>query len=245
VIGWVLLLAGLASLEAEVARLGAARPAVRRHARARLEAAGGRAVPALHEGLNAADPEVRREAAALLDRLFDKSLAAGRRNRPYTVPRTKATRQVRRWRNFPAQLLARPGFVQAFGERYVGVLAQWKSPSLADYDGLLRTLGGYLRRIPGAGPDGLEAFFAARAIVAQLNGYAPGLGRTHWTTRWAVRRELLPALRELLRARGAALTRAEADLCQRLCDHVRCLCDEPSVRVHKRLVALLARTSRT
>ncbi|MHC4135624.1 MAG: hypothetical protein ACYS0K_11635 [Planctomycetota bacterium] len=238
----VLLVAGLA-LEVEVGRLGAPQPAVRRHARAALVAAGEKAIPALHRGLRADDPEVRRGAAALLDHFLDKSLQGRRNNPAYSIPRNKVTEQLKRWPVARLNILGQRRFLEHFAGNYRGVLARWSQPTLADYNGLLRSLSLQVKHTTRAGHEGLRAVFAVHAITTQLVRYRPGLDRNHWTTRWLVRRELLPALRQTVRGHGAGLSVAEVRLFRQICGHITDLCDEESARIRRRLVVRLPQAS--
>jgi hypothetical protein len=234
----VLLVAGLA-FEAEVARLGAPQPAARRHARATLAAAGEKAIPALQQGLRADDPEVRREVAVLLDHFLERSLKERRDNPAYSIPRNKMTDRLKRWSGARRNLLAQPKLFRHYASAYRGVLANWERPTLADYNGLLRSLGLQVKRTTRAGHDGLEAVFAVHVILQRLVTYKPGLGRKHWTTRWLVRRELLPALRATVHGRGSALSSTEVSLFRQICGHIPDLCDEESARIRQRLLARL------
>jgi len=237
----VLLIAGLA-FEAEVARLGAPQPEKRRQARAALVVAGDKAVPALRAGLKATDPEVRRESAGMLDRLLEKTVKAQRKNYSvYTIPKNRMTQRVKNWqRRVQIQLIAHGGWIESFESNYTGDLGKWRSPTAGDYTRLLRTLTHHIKSTH-AGPTSLESLLACRAIVRKLDQLEPGLGKPHWTMRWTVRRELLPAVRAVVRGRGPALSRVEADMFVRLCKHIEPLCDEPTAKVRKLIVVRLSR----
>ena len=205
-------------------------------------AAGDKAVPALRQGLTAADPEVRREAAAMLDRLFERTVKAQRKNySAYKIPSNRMTKQVKKWPpQMRAQFLAHPGFIKSCESHYTGDLRNWRRPTVGDYTRLLRTLTRYIKHIHTA-TGSLESLFVCRAIVKKLDQLEPGLGKAHWTTRWAVRRELVPAVREAVRGRGPTLAHAEADMFVRLCEHIRPLCDEPTAKVRELIVVRLSR----
>ena len=236
----VILIAGLA-FEAEVARLGAPQPEKRRQARAALVAGGDKAVPALRKGLKATDPEVRRESAGMLDRLLDKTVKAQRKNYAvYTIPKNRMTDRVKKWqRRVQVQLIAHQGWIQSFESNYTGELGKWRRPTAGDYTRLLRTLTRHIK-MTHTGQTTLESLLACRAIVRKLDDLEPGLGQPHWTMRWTVRRELMPAVREAVRGRGQALSRVEADMFVRLCKHIEPLCDEPTAKVRKLIVIRLS-----
>ena len=224
----LVLVAGLL-FEAEVERLGHPAAQVRYLARVALARAGERAVPALRRGLEAGDPEVRSECARLLDRLALQSLEGERRNEDYIIPTNRMTGQIRKWRrmNVQVQMLMQPRLLRHYEAHYRGVLQRWRNPTLADYNRLLVALADWMSKVATmGGVDRFEALLAARAIAWRLGTVDSALVNDgHWTTRWLVRRRLLPSIRVALKRRGATMTRSEADLLARVGRHVRPLCD--------------------
>lgn len=232
----LLLVAGLA-MPGLVQRLGDERPEERRSARAALIAAGEEAVPHLARALEAPDAEVRRGAARVLDRIFDRTALSPRRCPDYEIPENKHTHFARSGR-WPAQLLLeRAGQVRALASQFRGILREWEDPARADYNYLLLELARRFRAVATRdGDDLLIAVFVAEALLWKLERIEPP---AHWSTRWAVRRSLLPALRDLLLFRGERLTVAEGDLHLRVLALVEPLCDPVAGRIRREAVARL------
>ena len=216
----VLLAAGETPLP--IARLGSSDPKIRVLARRAILDKGGKAVPALWSALAHEDIEVRRSVASILDALWRSSTDKRRRNPAYRFPFDDAE---------PSPLAQRLFWLRQ--EDYSGVLSDWTQPSLADYNGLLLSLGRMMRRIPQSPIHYTRASLACLQKLAQIG---PSM-RTDWRTRWVVWREVLPGLEDAFTSRGKKITDFECGLMIRVLQHVLVL---PDARIKQKALALRA-----
>ncbi len=216
----VLLAAGETNLP--IAQLGSSDPETRVQARRAILDKGGKAVPALWSALTHEDIEVRRSVVSILDALWRSSTDKRRRNPAYRFPFDDAAARP------PAQRL---GWLRR--EDYSGVLSDWTQPSLADYNGLLLSLGRMMRLIPQSPVD---YTLASRACLRKLAQIGPSM-RADWRTRWVVWREVLPGLEDALTARGEKITDFECGLMIGVLQHAILL---PDAQIKKKALALRA-----